>query len=214
MSIADALQQKAVVLVFDQTIYSKAQQIRWVNELYCKRIVIRLGAFHTILPTLACLGKRFGDAGLENIMIESNVVAQGSINSVLGGDHYNRSIQAHKCIVEAMERLRWQANIGFLSDVDCALTYETLVKFHADFTSSSFTEFVMGEKFQAVASTCRSFVEQHSAKDPTFALWSSYIEVIFLFLRSTRQGDWEFHLSSIRCYLPIMPDIFQFIGMR
>eukprot|EP00057_Strongylocentrotus_purpuratus_P021683 XP_011676157.1 PREDICTED: uncharacterized protein LOC105444073 [Strongylocentrotus purpuratus] len=205
LSIADALKQESVVLVFDQAIYSKAQQIRWVNEIFRKRIVIRLGAFHTALSMLACIGKRFGDAGLENLMIESNIVAQGSINGVISGHHYNRSIRAHKCIMEAMERLRWQAYISSLSDVDYASTYEILAKLQSDFPTSSFTEFVRGEEFQAMASSYRSFVKQRSTQDPTFALWSSYIEmveVILLFLRATRQGDWQLHLSSIRSFLP------------
>jgi hypothetical protein len=33
--IADKLRMESIVVVFDQTIYAKAQQIRWQNEVFC-----------------------------------------------------------------------------------------------------------------------------------------------------------------------------------
>ena len=39
-------------------------------------------------------------------MIESDVVATGSVNGILSREHYNRSIRAHKLIYEAMQQLR------------------------------------------------------------------------------------------------------------
>ena len=45
----------------------------------------------------------------QDIMIESEIVAAGSLKGVLSGKHYNRCVRAHKVIYEAMERLRFQA---------------------------------------------------------------------------------------------------------
>ena len=39
-------------------------------------------------------------------MVESELVAVGSINGVLSGKHYNCAIRAHKIVFEAMQRLR------------------------------------------------------------------------------------------------------------
>ena len=42
-------------------------------------------------------------------------------------------------------------------------------------------------------------------KSPTFAFWSSYIEMVellLLFIRATRTTDWSLHLSAIRSMLP------------
>lgn len=57
------------------------------------RTVIRLGEFHIAMTYLACMGKWFGEFGLRDILIESEVCAQGSINGVLNGHHYNCSIR-------------------------------------------------------------------------------------------------------------------------
>ena len=44
--------------------------------------------FHTKMTDLACIGKRYKNAGLADIMIASN---PESINGVMNGHHTNRS---------------------------------------------------------------------------------------------------------------------------
>jgi hypothetical protein len=45
----------------------------------------------------------------KDIFVESDIVAQGSLNGVFSGKHYNRCIRAHKLVFEALERLRFEA---------------------------------------------------------------------------------------------------------
>ena len=79
IEIADKLKLQAIVVVFDQAIYAKAQTIRWQTELFLTRTVIRLDEFHTAMTFLACIGKRFGDAGLRDMVIEAELCAEGSV---------------------------------------------------------------------------------------------------------------------------------------
>ena len=67
------------------------------------------GAFHTICNLLAIIGKRFSDAGLRDLAVESGIVAEGSINGVLEGKKYNRSLRMHKIIYEALLRTAWKS---------------------------------------------------------------------------------------------------------
>lgn len=107
VEICGKLGLEEIVVVFDQAIYAKAQQIRWHNPECSKRIFIRLGDFHTAISYLSCIGKMYRDAGLEEIMIQAEVVATGSINGVMNGHHYSRSVRAHKIVAEALSRIRW-----------------------------------------------------------------------------------------------------------
>ena len=52
---------------------------------------------------------------LGDLLIESGVIAPGSVQAVLGGHHYNRGVRAHKIVWEALSHLRWK---GFESFVD------------------------------------------------------------------------------------------------
>ena len=55
-----------------------------------------MGSFHTICSFLAAIGKRFGDAGLGDVVTESEVVGSGSVAAVLEGRHYNRALRTHR----------------------------------------------------------------------------------------------------------------------
>ena len=65
VSICNHLNLPEIVLVFDEAIYAKAQMIRWANEEFKKRLVIRLGDFHTVMSFCSAIGKIFKDAGLQ-----------------------------------------------------------------------------------------------------------------------------------------------------
>ena len=61
--------------------------------------------FHTICTFLAVIGKRFQDAGLRDVCVESGVIADGSAAGVLECRSYNCAIQLHKIMFEALNRL-------------------------------------------------------------------------------------------------------------
>ena len=107
-----SLNLNAIVCVFDQTLYAKACEIVWKNPDNLHPIVLRMGVFHTICTMLAVIGKRFGDAGLRDLSVESGVIADGSIAGVLDGKKYNRAIRLHKLVYEALLRLAWKRGWG------------------------------------------------------------------------------------------------------
>ena len=54
---------------------------------------------------LVVIGSRFEDAGLKELAVQSNVVAEGSVGKALNGKQYNRGVQFHKRVYEALMRL-------------------------------------------------------------------------------------------------------------
>ena len=72
------------------------------------RAVLQMGALQMPCTLLAVIGKRFGDAGLPDILIESEVIAPRSLPGVLDGKHYNKSVRAHKIVFEVLLRLHWE----------------------------------------------------------------------------------------------------------
>lgn len=71
---------ETIVVVMDQALFAKATEIAWKHKERFSNILLRMGTFHTICNALAILGKRFRDAGLKDICVEAEIVAQGSIN--------------------------------------------------------------------------------------------------------------------------------------
>ena len=127
-AIAKSLNQQHTIITLDQAVYCKALEIRWKHSDKFSNAVLRLGAFHICNTFLAVLGKRFGEAGLQDLLVESGVVAAGSVQAVLDGRHYNHGMCAHKLVWEALSRLRWKRFEEFL-DSDgqgCPVEFEKL----------------------------------------------------------------------------------------
>ena len=79
--------------VFDQTLHAKAAEVTCKHPDKFKHI--RLGVFHTICTLLVIVGKRFQDAGLRDLCIESGVIADGSIYRVMDGPKYTWAVRLH-----------------------------------------------------------------------------------------------------------------------
>ena len=63
--IADKLQLQYATLVFDEAVYGKIQHVRWKNDTYYNRFIVRLGEFHAIMSFLSAVSKIFEDGGLK-----------------------------------------------------------------------------------------------------------------------------------------------------
>ena len=212
LKIKNTLKLKSIVLVFDQALYAKATEVQWKQIERFKDIVLRMGVFHTTCTLLSIIGKRFQDAGLRDLCVESGVIAEGSVAGVLDGRRYNRGVRLHKIMYEALMRLVWQgfgawieenhkeskttvdsffSEIGELYDDIC----ETQFKKHM--TSTPSVDFVkMFDKYI-------EFLRHENGKLSKF--WLSYldmVEILLRLLRALREGNWELHVLAIRSMIP------------
>lgn len=191
--------------MFDQAIYAKAQQIRWKNDGFTQRLVIRLGEFHTCVSYLSILGRRFGDAGLQDILIESEVVAPGSINGVINGHRYNRSMRAHKLLYESLQRIRFISFLDSLPPQERAVCMDVITDMNCAFPDRVMDVLSADQRFDSMCSKYADFVQRKSTDNETFAFWSSYIDMmqlLLLFVRATQESNWQLHRSTVRLMMP------------
>ena len=107
LKIKDTLKLQAIIVVSDQALYVKATEIKWKHTERFGSILLRMGAFHTICIFLGIMGKRFQDAGLKDICIESGVITEGSVGGVFERRRYNRAVRFHKLMYKALMRVAW-----------------------------------------------------------------------------------------------------------
>ena len=67
-----------------------------------------MGVFHTACTLLSIIGKRFQDAGLRDLCVESGAIVEGSVAGVLDGRRYNSGVRLHNIMHEALVRMAWQ----------------------------------------------------------------------------------------------------------
>ena len=104
LKIVESLKLSSIVCLFDQAIYSKAIKIKSKEKEKFKNIVLMMGIFHKITMYIHILSKRFCDAGLRDVLIQSDTIAEGSIEKALSEKMYNRGIRAYKLMYEAIMR--------------------------------------------------------------------------------------------------------------
>lgn len=92
--IRERLKLCAVACIFNEAFYAKAMEIHWKQKH-----VQKLHHNAWWIPS------RFGDAGLHKVVIQSDVIAEGSIDSVLTGKNYNRAVCLHKIVYEVLMKL-------------------------------------------------------------------------------------------------------------
>ena len=93
LKITDQIHLVSIVRAFDQAIYSKAYEIKWKEAEKFQNCVLMLGIFHLLMMYMGILNKRFSDAGLKDALIQSSIIAAGSIDSALCGKCHSRAVR-------------------------------------------------------------------------------------------------------------------------
>ena len=74
--IRKSLHLQDIVAVMDPALYERASEVTWKQKDAYAPIILWLGTFHTICNVLSTIGKRFQDAGLRDLCIESGIIAE------------------------------------------------------------------------------------------------------------------------------------------
>ena len=146
---------------------------------------------------------------LKYICIEAGIVAEGSINGILDGKHYNRAVRVHKYIYEALMRLAWAEFILWMEDnLEATAMIKTFVDevniIIYDLNQQNFDKLLDSPLLAKLMTLWNSFLEhlRHN-KGELSAYGMSYMDmvenVVFGLLRGSREGNWSLHLNAIRC---------------
>lgn len=217
LNVCDQLSQEEVVVVADQAIYAKLQELVWQdrtrgNEALYSRVILRMGTFHTIGVLLAVIGKRFANSGLQQLLVDGDVVSAGSANAVLDGKHYNRAVRSHLITAEALEQVRWKQFEESLAESDAGIDLDDLEPIlshlRQDVSDASIKNLVSHQLLAVVENAYADFCRRDHG--PMFQFWSSFIDMVSLLrclIRATRQGNWQLHLQ---CILQLLPWVFAY----
>ena len=76
-----------IVCTFEQAIYAKAIEFTWKHPEKYHGIIVRMGDFLIMCIFLSILRKRYQDAGLRDLWIETGTNASDSAAGILKGRH-------------------------------------------------------------------------------------------------------------------------------
>lgn len=89
LKIADECEKIYYNVTYDLAIAKIAFRIQSAEDQFT-RLFIHLGPFHVMLSYFKAIGKFISGSGLTNILVETETLANGSVNTFLTGKHFNR----------------------------------------------------------------------------------------------------------------------------
>ena len=92
------------VTTFDLGVCMKAYPIIWKNPNYYSDHIVLVGTFHLVSAYSKMIGKKMNGSGLPEILLEAGLMSSGSMDGVMSGKNYDRSMYCHKTVVDAIER--------------------------------------------------------------------------------------------------------------
>ena len=97
--------QPYIITTFDRGVCMKAYPLIWNNPDRHEKHIILIGTFHLACAYMKMIGKQMYRSGLSDILLETGLIASGSIEGALSGTHYDRAMQCQKVMLECLERL-------------------------------------------------------------------------------------------------------------
>ena len=209
IEIKDRLNLKCVLGVFDQAFYAKVAEILWKHKDVFKDVVIMLGGFHLLMMFLGVMGTRFGDAGFKDLAIQNEIIAEGSIEKVISGKHYNRAIRAHKIVYEALCRTLYERFMEWMVEENSEVvtrTNELLDEAKKNISTLGIADMKDNKLIRELNKSFHKYRNRIKTDgSPLQKFWFSYLEMSELILNliySTRVGDWELYLSCVEQVVP------------
>ena len=196
LKIIESLKLTSVVCIFDQASYSKAIEIKWKEKQKFNGCVLMMGMFHMLMMFMHILSKRFSAAGLRDILIQSGVIAKGSVDKALSGKMYNRSVRLYKLAYEAITRKLFN---------DIVLTKEEDDWVQANLEKLDFDAFWENEISQKMYNDFLDCREKMKDGEPLQKFWMRFLEMVELLVNTIytiRAGNWELLLECIQNILP------------
>ena len=125
MKSSEKLGLKHTVVTKDQAIYEISYTLRKENADNFTNLILRSGGFHLLMNYLGAVGKFISGSGLSDILVQSKVMLEGTVNKVLSGKGYYQAINAHTRMHEAMIAMWWYAFEDFCIKKGCDLSVFT-----------------------------------------------------------------------------------------
>ncbi|GFW32685.1 uncharacterized protein TNCV_3679331 [Trichonephila clavipes] len=123
--------QTYVQVTYDLAIAKIAYKIQSTSKPQFNNLFIHLGSFHLMMAFFKAIGVFINECGLSHMMIESNIIASGSVNGLVEGKNFNRCKRLHPLMALGLKMLHFDhfldnIEYNFLKeqDIDDLLHYQ------------------------------------------------------------------------------------------
>ena len=192
-------QKLKTIVTLDLQLYSKCMQLREKNEIY-SNFVFRLGELHIVFAMLKVIGKYIENSGIDRLFVEAGIYGETTLGQILEGKHMKRGVEAFLTIYLSLFRLYVSEFIKIEENLELKDQIELFIQH-----SSKNKEQCKNIQNQILQSSAvKDFFELKKQADNKLVNQGKFLFNIMdlvgnllLFIRASRQGLWELHLSSL-----------------
>lgn len=167
-------------------------------EAEFQKLFINFGPFHIMLSFFKACGKFISGSGLTNVLIDSEILASGSVGSFVSGKHFNRCKKIHPLLSLALQILHFER---FLQSQDYDL--ENIQKYlevfneqqndHPQITNESLIQ--LFDKYERYKT--ETFEGLHGKTPQIYLMYTRFIEYYLQLECSIRTGDFDLFLHVL-----------------
>ena len=190
-------------ITFDQPLWLKAVDIIQSSEL---KIVCRLGGFHLLMSFMGSIGTVMAGSGLSEAL--ESCYGCNTVTHMMTGKAYARAIRGHILMESALYSILLTDLEEFLFHADDAenLHVAGLNDLYEAVTNKQCKDVQIDESpaFTKLCEALNAYKLRLSNNSRTAQLWLQYMmyaEVLRMFIRAERTGDWHLHLVSLHMML-------------
>lgn len=191
--VARECDEEYMQVSYDLAIAKIALQIQCSEKPRFDNIFIHLGSFHIQMSFFKTIGKFIDDCGVTNLMVNSMMLANGSVNSFIAGKHFNRCKRLHPILSLAFKILHFER---FIQDNDIEFTNE-MKKYLLDFISiRSTTPIISNNNLIDLLNNYEAYKEktlhgEHGKTAQFYIIYTTFVDYYLMFSSSIRTANFK-----------------------
>ena len=212
VSVCGRLQQRILPVFCDEGVFRIFLDIFLAHPTEFDCLLPMLGSFHMAKIALGAAGKYVKGSGLDDTLVETQVFGIKTIEAVLGGTHYVRSIRGLQILAGAIQKLKWDAfwrtrqvgdyehELGALDGMISAYNKKESVEVEDNCKKH------MGSTMGQLLDDFHEFSKMCAARSEVCRYWDGFLDILKIIqglVAADREGDWDAHLSSVQKLLPV-----------
>jgi hypothetical protein len=198
-------------ITFDQPLWIKALEIVYAKSL---KIVVRLGGFHSLMSFLGSVGKLMSGSGLEDML--GTVYGENTVVHMLSGKAFARALRGHFLVDAALtlkimklilpkaegydnnlSRLNQVCTADVLNEVDVSeleTLFEKISK--GEMSLDEVVENLVLRRLKTLYDAKKNILINNSRTAKLWINYMEYIDIVKMFIRAERTGNWYEHLTA------------------
>lgn len=187
--------QKYIQVTYDLAIAKVALQIQSTDSPQFDNIFIHLGSFHIMMAFFKAIGKFIDNCGLSQMMVDSNLLAGGSVGGFITGKHFSRCKRLHPIVSLALQILHLNS---FLERENKTISDDIMVELKDIQETGSITSVTTDGPLDQLLKEYSEYYEKtitgEFGKTPQFYLiYIRLVNYYQLLSRSIRTADFELY---------------------